>query len=150
MYPIQRFSFPFPELRYSFLEFNSRKICQHLKNRPFFTDTASILNLLDLRSIMALAYSHSRALFRRKENFNVNFSGKRWLLLHRNTAQRSFFPIQSFSRKTYRKIGPQSPRKYWASISDRSHTPWSSHNTCEIQLIQYGHRIGKKMESKAW
>jgi len=104
VYPRQRFSFPFPEHRYSFLEFNSRKICQHLKNRPFFTDTASILNLLDLRSIMgcpgALAYSDSRALFGRKENFNVNFSGKRRSLLHRNTAQQSFFPIQSFSRKT--------------------------------------------------
>ena len=129
VYPRQRFSFPFPELRYSFLEFNSRKICQALKNRPFFTDTASILNLLDLRREYygmpreALAYSDLRALFRRQENFNVNFSGKRRSLLHRNTAQRSFFPIQCFSRKTWRKIGPQRARKYWASISDRSHNP---------------------------
>ena len=69
-----------------------------------FTDTAAILNLLDLRSIMgcpggALA-QYLRALFGQKENFTVYFLGKRRSLLHPNTAQRSFFPLQSFSRKT--------------------------------------------------
>ena len=39
-------------------------------------------------------------------------------------AQRSFFPLQSFSRKTYEKIGPKSP-----SIPDHAHAPWASHNT---------------------
>ena len=45
-----------------------------------FTDTAAVLNLLDLRSIMgcpgALA-QYLRALFGQKENFTVQFSGKR-------------------------------------------------------------------------
>ena len=46
-----------------------------------FTNTAAILNLLDLRSIMgcpggALA-QYLRALFGQKENFTVYFSGKR-------------------------------------------------------------------------
>ena len=53
-----------------------------------------------------------RALFGQKENFTVYFSGKRRSLLHPNTAQRSSFPLQSFSRKTERKIGPKSARKY--------------------------------------
>ena len=45
-----------------------------------------------------------RALFGQKENFTVYFSRKRRLLLHPNTAQRSFFPLQSFSRKTLRRL----------------------------------------------
>ena len=40
-----------------------------------------------------------------------------------------FFPLQSFSRKTSRKIGPKSAHKYQASISDRAHAPCASHNT---------------------
>ena len=68
-----------------------------------FTDTTAILNLLDLRSIMgypgALA-QYLRALFGQKENFTVYFSGKRRSLLHPNTTQRYFFPLQSFSRRT--------------------------------------------------
>ena len=28
-----------------------------------------------------------------------------------------------------KKIGPESTGKYWASISDRAHAPWASHNT---------------------
>ena len=88
---------------------------EKLTTIDLFTDTAAILNLLDLRSIMgcpgALA-QYLRALFGQKENFNVYFSGKRRSLLHPNTAQRSFFPLQYFSRKTERKIGPKSARKY--------------------------------------
>ena len=37
--------------------------------------------------------------FGQKENFNAYFSAKRRSLLHPNTAQRYFFPLQSFSRK---------------------------------------------------
>ena len=59
-----------------------------------FTDTAAILNLLDLRSIMgrqgALA-QYLRAYFGQKGKFTVYFSGKGRSLLHLNTAQRSIF-----------------------------------------------------------
>ena len=48
-----------------------------------------------------------RALFGQKENINVYFSGKRRSLLHPNTAQRSFSPLQSYYRKTLGKM----PRK---------------------------------------
>ena len=54
------------------------------------------------------------ALFGQKENFTECFSGKRRSLLHLNTAQRSFFPLQSFSRKTSRKIGSKRARNYTA------------------------------------
>ena len=73
-----------------------------------FTDTAAILNLLNFRSIMGCPggalVQYLRALFGQKENFNVYFSGKWQSLLHPNTAQRSFFPLQSFSRKRKEKL----------------------------------------------
>ena len=68
-----------------------------------FTDTAAIMNLSNLWSIMGCPGGHSLsifALFRQKENFIVYFSRKRRSLLHLNTPQRSFFPLQYFSRKT--------------------------------------------------
>ena len=45
-------------------------------------------------------------------SFTVYFSEKRRSLLHPNTAQRSFFPLQSYSKKTLRKNVPKSARKY--------------------------------------
>ena len=91
-----------------------------------FTDTAAILNLLDLRSIMGCPWAfaqYSRALFGQKENFNVYFSGKRRSLLHPNTAQRSFFPLQSFSRKLKEKVARKARVNTDASTSDRAHAP---------------------------
>ena len=38
-----------------------------------------------------------------KWSFTVHFLGKRPSLLHPNTAQRSFFPLQSYSKKILRK-----------------------------------------------
>ena len=67
-------------------------------DRPF-TDTATILNLLNLKSIMGCpggTRSVFSALFRQKENFTVYFSGKRQSLLHPNAPQRSLFPITIF------------------------------------------------------
>ena len=40
------------------------------------------------------------------------YSGKRRSLLHPNTAQGSFFSLQSYSKKTLRKNVPKSARKY--------------------------------------
>ena len=75
-----------------------------------FTDTAAILNLLDLRSIMgcpgALA-QYLRALFGQKENFTIYFSGKRRSLVHPNTAQRSFFAIRIFFSENLEKNCPE-------------------------------------------
>ena len=59
-----------------------------------FTDTAAILNLLDLRSIMGCpggTCSVFTRAFRAKRELQCIFLGKRRALLHPNTAQRSFF-----------------------------------------------------------
>ena len=44
--------------------------------------------------------------------FHCILLGKRRSLLHQNTAQGSFFPLQSYSKKTFRKKVPKSARKY--------------------------------------
>ena len=98
--PNTTFFFPFPELRYSFLEFNSRKICQHLKNRPFFTDTASILNLLDLRSIMGCPggtclFWFTRA-FQAKRELQCKFLGKKVIIITSKHGTTIFFPNSIF------------------------------------------------------
>ena len=66
------------------------------------------------------------ALFGQKENFTVYFSAKRRSLLHPNTAQRSFFPLQSFSRKLKEKSARKARVNTDASISDRTDAPWAS------------------------
>ena len=103
-----------------------------LKSTPalinLLTDTAAILNLLDLRSIMVCRGS-TRSVFGEFWAKKEYFSGKTRSLLHSNKAQRSFFRLRSFATKTYRKIGPKSARKCGASIPDRSHAPWASCNT---------------------
>ena len=76
-------------------------------NRLFFTDTAAILNLLDLRSIMgctgALA-QYLRALFGQKENFNVYFSTIIITFKHGTTI---FFPITIFFEENVKKNQPK-------------------------------------------
>ena len=49
-------------------------------------------------------------------SFAVYFSGKRRSLLHPNTVQGSFFPLQSYSKKTLRKNVPKSARKYKRNV----------------------------------
>ena len=61
-----------------------------------------------------------QALFGQKENFNVYFLGKRRSSLHPNTAQRSFFPLQSFSGKTKEKMARKARLNTDASTSDRA------------------------------
>ena len=63
---------------------------QFIGKIDLFTDTAAILNLLDLRSIIGWPGALSQyllALFWQRENFTVYFSGKRRSLLHPNTVQ---------------------------------------------------------------
>ena len=40
-----------------------------------------------------------------------------------------FFPLQSFSRETWEKLACKSRVITDASISNRAHAPWASHNT---------------------
>ena len=48
------------------------------------------------------------------------------LLLHPNTAQGSFFPLESYSKKTLRKNVPKSAIKYKRNVLP---APWASYNT---------------------
>ena len=47
-----------------------------------------------------------------KWSFTVYFLGKRPSLLHPNTAQWSFFPLQSYSKKILRKNPSKGTRKH--------------------------------------
>ena len=83
-----------------------------------FTDTAAILNLLDLRSIMVYT-GGTRSVFTlafwAKRKLHCIFLGEKAIII---------------SRKAWRKIGPKSARKYGViGISDRAHAPWASYNT---------------------
>ena len=49
-------------------------------------------------------------------SFTIHFSGRRRSLLHPNTEQRSFFPLQS----------SKGARKY---LTECAHAPWTCHNT---------------------
>ena len=88
---------------------------EKLTTIDLFTDTAAILNLLDLRSIMGcpggIRSEFTHALWAKRELQSI-FLRKKAIIITSNTAQRSSFSLQSFSRKTERKIGPKSARKY--------------------------------------
>ena len=67
----------------------------------------------------------------KKANFTVYFSRKRRSLLRSNTAQRSFFfpiIIDLFLGKRKEKLARKARINTDASISDRGHAPWASHN----------------------
>ena len=81
-----------------------------------FTDTAAILNLFDLRGIMGCLGGHSLSIYARfwgKKRTSLYISREKddhyYIQTRRNDL---FFPLQSFSTKTSRKIGPKSARKY--------------------------------------
>ena len=62
-------------------------------------------------------------------SFTVYFSGKKRSLLHPKTAQRSFFPLQSYYRKTFRKNTPKGARGNTKRIFRNVFMPhWVSHN----------------------
>ena len=46
-----------------------------------------------------------------------------------------------------RKVFKKCPEKRLKIQAKCSHTPWASYNTPQIELIQYGRRIGKKCYS---
>ena len=101
-----------------------------------FTDTAAILKLLDLRSIMgcpgALAqYLH--ALFGQKENFNVFFSGKRRSLLHPNRAEPSLvFHYYLFLGKRKEKLARKARVNSERVSRILLMPPWASHNSLNV------------------
>ena len=59
-------------------------------------------------------------------SFTVYFSEKRRSLLRQNKAQGSFFPLQSYSKKTLRNKCSEKRSKIQMKCA---HAPWASYNT---------------------
>ena len=119
----------FSSLTRSHVKEDRRERLNSLTNRPFYRYGGHIeFSRFKEYYGMPWGYSlrYSRAFFGQKENFNVYFSAKRRSLLHPNTAQRSFFPLQSFSRKLKEKSARKARVNTDASISDRTDAPWAS------------------------
>ena len=97
-----------------------------------FTDTAAISNLLDLRSIMGCPGGTRPVFtgaFRANRELHFIFHGEKAIIITSKHGTTIFFSTTIFFLETYRKIGPKSACKYSASILDRAHAPWASHNT---------------------
>ena len=96
-----------------------------------FTDTAAILNLLDVRSIMRCTrgtHSVFTRAFRAKRELQCIFLGKktnRYYIQRRHNDL--FFSLRSFFKKG--KLARKARVNIDASISDRAYAPWASHNT---------------------
>ena len=71
-----------------------------------------------------------RALFGQKENFNVYFSGKKAIIITSKHGTAIFFyHYNLFLGRLKEKLARKARVTTEASISDRSHAPWESHNT---------------------
>ena len=71
-----------------------------------------------------------RALFGQKENFNVYFSGKKVIIITSKHGTTIYFSRYNlFLGKRKEKLARKARVNTVASISDRAHAPWASHNT---------------------
>ena len=103
------------------------------KRIDLFTDTAAILNLLDLRSIMGClggtrsAYTRP---FRAKRELQRIFLGKKAIVITFKDSTKIFFShYKLFLGKLEEKLARKARVNTDASIWDRTHAPWASHNT---------------------
>ena len=70
------------------------------------------------------------ALFGQKENFNVYFSGKKVIIIASKHGTTIYFSRYNlFLGKRKEKLARKARVNTDASISDRAHAPWASHNT---------------------
>ena len=104
-----------------------------LHNRLFFTDMATILNLLDLRSIMGFpggTRSVFTRAFRAKRELQCIFLGKKAIVITSKDGTTIFFSHYNlFLGKLKEKLARKARVNTDASISDRAYEPWASHNT---------------------
>ena len=98
-----------------------------------FTDTAAILNLLDLRSIMGCpggTRSVFTRAFRAKRELHCIFLGKKAIIITSKHGTTIFFSHYNlFLGKLKEKLARKARVNTDASISDRAYEPWASHNT---------------------
>ena len=68
--------------------------------------------------------------FRAKREHQCLFLGKKAIIIISKQGTTIFFSHYNlFLGKRKEKLARKSARKYGASISDRAHAPWASHNT---------------------
>ena len=98
-----------------------------------FSDTAAILNLLDLRSIMGCpggTRSVSTGAFWTKRELQSIFLGKKAIIITSKDGTTIFFSHYNlFLRKLKKKLARKARVNTDASIWDRGHAPCASHNT---------------------
>ena len=71
-----------------------------------------------------------RALFGQKENFSVYFSAKgRYIITSKHGTTIFFSHYNLFLGKLKEKLAGEARVNTDASISDRAHAPWASHDT---------------------
>ena len=88
--------------------------------------------------------------FQAKRELRCIFLKKKVIIITSKHGTTIFFSHKNlFLGKLKEKLAWKARVHTDASISDRAHAPWASHNTPQIQLIQYGCRIGKKVYWKA-
>ena len=84
--------------------------------------------------------------FRVKREFQCIFLWKKAIVITSKHGTTIFFSHYNlFLGKLKEKLARKARINTDASMWDRAHAPWASHNTNFIQLIQYGRRIGKKV-----
>ena len=97
-----------------------------------FTDTAAILNLLDLRSIMGCP-GGTRSVFTRafrvKRELQCIFLGKKAIIIISKLGKSIFSHCNLFLGKFKEKLVRKARVNTDASKLDRPHGPWASHNT---------------------
>ena len=98
-----------------------------------FTNTAAMLNLLDLRSIMGCPGGTRSAFtraFRAKRELQYIFLGKKAIIITSKQGTTIYFShCNFFLGKLKEKSARKARVNTDASISDRAHAPWASYNT---------------------
>ena len=75
--------------------------------------------------------------------FHCIFLGEKAIIVTSKHGTRNFFPITIlFYKENSKKKCPEKRSKIQTKCA---HAPWASYNTPQIELIQYGRRIGKKV-----
>ena len=103
------------------------------KSIDLFTDTAAILNLLDLKNNYGMPRGYLLSIYAR-------FSGKKRTSMYVSREKGDHYYIQTryndlsshnnlFLGKLKKKLARKARVHTDASISDRAYAPWASHNT---------------------
>ena len=118
------------EKYYNNILFKTMKKCIKI---DLFTDTAAILNLLDLRSIMGCpggTRSVFTRAFRAKRELHCIILEKKAIIIKSKHGTTIFFSHYNlFLGKLKEKLARKARVNTDASISDRAYEPWASHNT---------------------